>query len=63
MLVNLKTSADQLRAVNKSLDLKLVISKYLQPFGVFSGHVTTVSGERLELDSLPGVTEDHTARW
>lgn len=47
----------------QSLDLKLVISKYLQPFGVFSGHVTTVSGERLELDSLPGVTEDHTARW
>ena len=47
----------------QSLDLKLVISKYLQPFGVFSGQVTTVSGERLVLDFLPGVTEDHTARW
>ena len=22
-----------------------------------------VSGERVDVDSLPGVTEDHTARW
>jgi Protein of unknown function (DUF2804) len=48
---------------SQNVDLKLVVSKYLQPFGVFSGQVTTVSGERLVLDSLPGVTEDHTARW
>jgi hypothetical protein len=48
---------------SQEVDLKLVVSKYLQPFGVFSGHVTTVSGDRLDLDSLPGVTEDHTARW
>jgi hypothetical protein len=47
----------------QNVDLKLVVSRYVQPFGVFSGHVTTVDGERLELDSLPGVTEDHAARW
>jgi hypothetical protein len=48
---------------SQSVDLKVVVSKYVQPFGVFSGHLITASGERLELDALPGVTEDHTARW
>jgi len=48
---------------SQSVDLKVVVSKYLQPFGVFSGHLTTASGDRLEVDSLPGVTEDHIARW
>ena len=47
----------------QNVDLKLVVSKYLQPFGVFSGHVTNAAGERIAVDSLPGVTEDHTARW
>lgn len=47
----------------QSVDLKVVVSRYLQPFGVFSGHVTTAAGERVEVDALPGVTEDHTARW
>jgi hypothetical protein len=48
---------------SQSVNLKVVVSKYVQPFGVFSGYVTTTSGDRLTLDSLPGVTEDHTARW
>jgi hypothetical protein len=47
----------------QNVDLKLISSRYLQPFGVFSGQVTTLAGERVELDSVPGVTEDHSARW
>ena len=47
----------------QKVDLKVIVSKYVQPFGVFSGHLTTAAGERVELDALPGVTEDHTARW
>jgi len=47
----------------QNIDLKLVASRYVQPFGVFSGHVTTLAGERVELDAVPGVTEDHSARW
>jgi hypothetical protein len=47
----------------QTVDLKLIASQYVQPFGVFSGHVTTLAGERVEIDSLPGVTEDHSARW
>ena len=47
----------------QNIDFKLVASRYVQPFGVFSGHVTTLTGERVEVDALPGVTEDHSARW
>jgi uncharacterized protein DUF2804 len=42
----------------QTIDLKLILSKYLQPFGTFSG---TVNGVAVE--GLPGVAEDHAARW
>jgi hypothetical protein len=42
----------------QTVDLKLILSKYLQPFGTFSGLLDGV-----RIDGLPGVTEDHTARW
>ncbi|HEY6909402.1 MAG TPA: DUF2804 domain-containing protein [Myxococcales bacterium] len=42
----------------QAVDLKLILSRYLQPFGTFSG---VLDGVRI--DALPGVTEDHTARW
>ncbi len=42
----------------QTVDLKLISSRYLQPFGTFSGNIDGV-----EISSLPGVTEDHAARW
>jgi hypothetical protein len=42
----------------QSIDLKLISSKYLQPFGVFSGKLNGV-----EIDRLAGICEDHAARW
>jgi|GEM_PF-142034 len=48
---------------SQDTDLQIVKSRYLQPFGTFSGHVTSGSGERLRIDALAGVTEDHSARW
>jgi hypothetical protein len=42
----------------QTVDLSLIRSKYLQPFGTFSGSVHGV-----EVADLPGVTEDHAARW
>jgi len=42
----------------QTVDLKLIASKYVQPFGTFSG---TVHG--VEVNDLPGVAEDHAARW
>ncbi|MCA1827554.1 MAG: DUF2804 domain-containing protein [Myxococcales bacterium] len=43
---------------SQTIDLKLILSSYLQPFGVYSG---TIHGVRI--DDLAGVAEDHTARW
>jgi hypothetical protein len=42
----------------QTVDLKLILSKYVQPFGTFSGRL-----HGIDVDGLPGVTEDHTARW
>jgi hypothetical protein len=39
------------------------MSKYVQPFGTFSGHLTAADGERVAIDGLAGVAEDHAARW
>lgn len=43
---------------SQDIDLRLIRSRYLQPFGTFSGHAGDVA-----VDGLPGVTEDHQARW
>lgn len=42
----------------QTIDLKLILSRYVQPFGTFSGKLFETTVEK-----LPGVTEDHTARW
>ena len=42
----------------QTIDLKLIASRYLQPFGTFSGQIDGVA-----IEGLPGVTEDHVARW
>ena len=47
----------------QTIDLKLISSRYVQPFGSFSGHVTSPAGERIEVRDLPGVAEDHEALW
>jgi hypothetical protein len=47
----------------QKIDLGIVASRYVQPFGTFRGRLTSVSGERIEIDDLPGVTEEHEARW
>jgi hypothetical protein len=42
----------------QSIDLMLIASKYVQPFGSFSGSLHGV-----QVEGLAGVTEDHIARW
>ena len=42
----------------QTIDLKLILSKYLQPFGTFSGRLLDA-----QVDGLAGVTEDHATRW
>jgi hypothetical protein len=42
----------------KNIDLKLVASRYAQPFGVFEGRVLGAA-----VEGIAGITEDHVARW
>jgi hypothetical protein len=42
----------------KSVDLKLISSRYVQPFGTFAGRILGA-----EVEGVAGVTEEHTARW
>ncbi len=46
----------------QDVDLKLIASRYVQPFGRFEGELSH-GGETLRFDSLWGVTEDHEAAW
>ncbi len=59
--LDLTFQPEGLRARN--IDLKLIMSRYAQPFGTFSGHITSATGERLAIVGLAGITEDHAARW
>ena len=42
----------------QTIDLKLILSRYVQPYGTFSGRLHDV-----QVEGLAGVTEDHAARW
>jgi Protein of unknown function (DUF2804) len=42
----------------QTIDLKLIRSAYLQPFGTWSGSANGVA-----IEGLAGVAEDHSARW
>ena len=47
----------------KEIDMGLLASVFEQPFGYFSGTVRDRSGKVYELQKVPGVVEDHEARW
>ncbi len=46
----------------ESLNLGAVRSRFIQPTGHFTGTIT-VAGERLTIDSAPGVVEDQDVLW
>jgi len=45
------------------IDAKILLSDYHQPYGSFHGFVTAEDGERIQIDGLRGVTEDHKAKF
>jgi len=46
----------------QTVDLKVLRSRYVQPFGTFSGRIVT-GGVAYAIDGVPGVAEDHDALW
>jgi hypothetical protein len=47
----------------EDVDLKLVVSQYVQPIGAFTGRVRDEQGRDVRLEGIAGVTERHRARW
>lgn len=48
----------------KDENLIVALSRYVQPIGTFSGTLRTrPDGSSITLSDIPGVTEDHQARW
>lgn len=46
-------------------DINFVVlkSQFQQPCGVFSGTITTSDGTVIDFNDIPGVVEEHSARW
>lgn len=44
-------------------NLLLVHSSYVQPIGTFRGTLPDPAGGTIDVTAMPGVTEDHEARW
>ncbi len=47
---------------DEALNLGLLHSKFVQPTGHYTGHIT-VDGEQIYIDRMPGVIEDQDIRW
>jgi hypothetical protein len=47
---------------NEGLNLHVIRNRFVQPTGLFSGHVM-VEGERVVLDRMPGVVENQDIHW
>jgi len=51
-------------ARRETRNLRIAASRYVQPLGTFTGWVrATPDAPKRIVDTLPGVTEDHFARW
>jgi hypothetical protein len=50
-------------ARRQKVDLKVVRSAFVQPYGTFHGSVRPPGGEPIRVDGVFGVVEDHVAVW
>jgi hypothetical protein len=41
----------------------IIASSFMQPCGSYSGFITSKAGERIEINNMGGVVEEHYARW
>ncbi len=59
--VDIEFTAENHREEN--VNAMAVVSRFTQVMGTFSGIITDENNEKIELNSVPGWTEDHFARW
>ena len=48
---------------NENIDALIVASNFSQLPGLFNGSITTENGQRFQIKDIPGVVEDHYAKW
>ena len=48
---------------SETLNTGLIVSRFHQPIGTFNGNLNIPDGPSLRLEDVPGVVEDHEARW
>ncbi|MSQ81428.1 MAG: DUF2804 domain-containing protein [Myxococcales bacterium] len=53
---------EPLGARRQDIDYWLVVSRFVQPYGRFYGHLR-VDGQTLAIDGMVGVVEEHLAKW
>jgi len=46
-----------------NIDFVIIVSRFFQPFGSFTGTITGPDGTVYEIDTMIGVTEEHFAKW
>lgn len=59
--IDLNFTADNVR--QERINIGVIKSNFRQYIGHFEGNITTVCGQKIELNSCPGLTEDHYAKW
>ena len=50
-------------ARREDINIRLIVSQYVQPMGTFSGKIRDEDGTELQVVGVPGVVERHRARW
>ena len=50
-------------AREERLNIQVVVSQFVQPYGTFSGHVRLADGRKMRVNNVFGVVEDHVSRW
>ncbi len=50
-------------ARSERLNVGLIVSEFVQPYGSFTGRIRAPNGPDLSLDGVFGVVEDHLSRW
>jgi len=47
----------------ETVNAGIILSRFHQPIGHYTGHFLLPHGEKIGIDSITGVAEDHEARW
>ena len=62
-LANIELEFTPRHCRRQHINFGVLESRFIQPCGEFSGWFETTEGQRIEVNNIPGVVEEHFARW